>query len=681
MSPRAARRGGRTDRKSPGPNATLSLWGEPGQPEGYDPGAPTGPLELAELAAMHQQVEEARVEKLGVAEELGVVEELDVVEVPPAEELPAEELPAEEPHAGEPLPGEPLPGEPLPVEAGRVDEGAVAQVDEGSQVDDAIDGGNEGERQAARGAHPYVQGGTIAETSQKMEYPRVVVPPAELVITMSSGEGTELPHWADPPTGEVPRAVSGSKAQEDELQAWRLLGSRGLHWRDDVNDWSDGPGMEDLVDDDDERGIAAEEATDRPFSFDNDFERLERERTERAERAERVEAASGEPPIEGTVEGYAPPGSDSVPSGDEDRTLGDGAGALPKAEGVTDAGHPQAPAVPAGVAAMSAVPPMAPPGASPRRQRGVAGRSLRRPGGASANASSGAMASAAAARHTKRPYDLGTDRAAGGGRDIGAAVATGAGLVALFVICYLVAPAALLALSAVVILGCALEAFAMFQRAGFRPATLLGALGSGGAVVAAYWRGSAALPVVLVVVVCASLVWYLARVVEARPVVNVAVTIFGFAWVGILGSFAGLMLAAPRGEHLFLGAVIPTVVADLAAWFAGSRFGSHPLAPAISPSKTWEGFVAGGIAALVAGAVIGSRVSPWGGVRHGLELGLVIAVVAPVGDLVQSMIKRDLRLKDSSSLLPGHGGLLDRFDSLLLALPATYFLATVLHLV
>ena len=624
MSPRAARRGGRAERKSPGPNTTLSLWGEPGQPEGYDPGAPTGPLELAELAEVHQQAEAAPGESGGPVE---------------------------------------------PIEA---TEGA-------EPVDQGHDGEHAGERQAARSAQPDVQGGTIAETGQKMEYPQEVVPPAELVITMSSGEGTELPHWADPPTGEVPRAVSGSKAQEDELQAWRLLGSRGLHWRDDVNDWSDGPGMEDLVDNDDEHGIAAEEATDRPFSFDNDFERLERER---AERAERAEVASGEVPIEGTVEGYAPPGSGSAPSADEDRTLGDrvGAGAsAPDESG--DAGYAEAP-VPAGVAAMSAIPPMAPPGTSPRRQRGVVGRNLRRPGSASGNASPGAIASAAAARHAKRPYDLGADRAAtgGAGRDIGAAVATGAGLLALFVICYLVAPAALLALSAVVILGCALEAFAMFQRAGFRPATLLGALGSGGAVVAAYWRGSAALPVVLVVVLCASLVWYLARVVEARPVVNVAVTVFGFAWVGMLGSFAGLMLAAPRGEHLFLGAVIPTVVADLAAWFAGSRFGSHPLAPAVSPSKTWEGFAAGGIAALVAGAVIGSQVSPWGGVRHGLELGLVIAVVAPVGDLVQSMIKRDLRLKDSSSLLPGHGGLLDRFDSLLLALPATYFLATALHL-
>lgn len=555
------------------------------------------------------------------------------------------------------------------------EDGGVPEGDEvggvGDQRGEVPVGGHEGEGEAARRAQPEVQGATISEPDEKMEYPREVVPPAELVITVSSGEGTELPHWTDPPTGEVPRAITGPKAQEDELQAWRLLGSRGLHWRDDVNDWSDGPGMEDLVDHDDEHGIPEEEATGRPFSFDDDFERLERERTERAAAGERV--------MEGTAEGGPPdiPGSVAPGFADETRALlGD---RRVEGPGREDQGGGYSPGPAAGVAVMSTVPPMAPPGARPPRSRGP-GRNLRKPGPPEAAADD--AASAAAARHAKRPYDGGADRATGRGpgRDLGAAVATGVGLVALFVICYVVGPAALLALSAVAVLGCALEAFAMFQRAGFRPATLLGALGSAGAVGAAYWRGTASLPVVLVVVLCASLVWYLARVVEARPVVNVAVTVFGFAWVGILGSFAGLLLSAPRGEHLVLGAVIPTVAADLAAWFAGSRFGSHPLAPATSPSKTWEGFVAGGIAALVAGAVIGSQVAPWGGVRHGLELGLVVAVVAPVGDLVQSMVKRDLRLKDSSSLLPGHGGLLDRFDSLLLVLPATYFLATVLHL-
>jgi phosphatidate cytidylyltransferase len=284
-------------------------------------------------------------------------------------------------------------------------------------------------------------------------------------------------------------------------------------------------------------------------------------------------------------------------------------------------------------------------------------------------------------RGPTRPYDLSSDGAgAGGGRNVAAAVATGGALLVVFVVCYLVGPAALLGLSALAVLGCALEAFAMLQRAGFRPATLVGALGAVGAVLAAYWRGTSALPVLFVVVLGASLVWYLVRVVEARPVVNVAVTVFGFAWVGALGSFAGLLLHAPYGKRLFLAAVIPTAVADMAAWFAGSQFGSHQLAPHTSPGKTWEGFVAGGVSALVAGALIGKYLSPWGGIVHGLELGLTVAIVAPLGDLVQSMVKRDLRLKDSGNLLPGHGGLLDRFDSLLFVLPATYFLVAVLHL-
>ncbi len=171
-------------------------------------------------------------------------------------------------------------------------------------------------------------------------------------------------------------------------------------------------------------------------------------------------------------------------------------------------------------------------------------------------------------------------------------------------------------------------------------------------MLAAYWKGTAAMSEVFVVVLFASLAWYLARVVEARPVVNVAVTVLGFAWVGVLGSFSALLLRAHLGGHLFLGALVPTVVADMGAWFVGSRMGRHPMAPTISPSKTWEGFLGGAVAALVAGAVIGNRLAPWGGVRHGLELGLVVALVAPLGDLVQSMVKRDLRLKDSGALLP-----------------------------
>jgi phosphatidate cytidylyltransferase len=272
------------------------------------------------------------------------------------------------------------------------------------------------------------------------------------------------------------------------------------------------------------------------------------------------------------------------------------------------------------------------------------------------------------------------DRSDGGGRDVTSAVAVGAGLIVLLIIGYIVGSKGLLVLSAAVVLACTVEAFAMVQRRGFKPATLLGLAGAAGVVFGAYWRGTEALTIVTAVVFVATMLWYLLGVVDARPVANVSATLMIYLWVGFLGSFAGLLLRAPNGRGLFLGAVLPTVAADVVAYVIGSRIGSRTLAPDVSPSKTVEGVIAGGVAALVVGAIVGSQVTPWGGIKHGLLLGLVVAVVAPVGDLFESMIKRDLAVKDSGSALPGHGGLLDRFDSLLVVLPAAYFLASLFNL-
>lgn len=537
------------------PPVILGEWGVAGgPPEGYDPGAPTGPVELAAPPA-----------------------DATSPGAPPAGTVPERQVEAEIP------------------------------------------------RRAAQMEYPH----EVASPLRTRAYAPAAAGP-QPYRTMSSRDGTELPHWADPPTGEVPRALAPDVG-EDELEAWRLLGARGLHWREDMADWSNGPGVEDLVDDADEPVTPPPPNKGGPYSFDEEFERLERDR--------------------------------STPNG---RAFPD----APLDQGPTD-GPPRGDVPAAGTIAVEASPaPEAPPRGAQRR----AFPARHRPPAAGP--------AAAPPRRATRPYDAAEHSSrAGSGRDVGAAVATGAVLVAVFIACYVIGPAALLALSAAVLLGCTLEAFAMLQRAGFRPATLVAALGSLGVVLAAYWRGSAALTVVAAVVLGASLVWYLARVVEARPVVNVAVTFFGFAWVGLLGSFAGLLLAAHKGEHLFLGAIVPTIAADVAAWFAGSRFGSHQLAPRTSPGKTWEGVIGGAVAALVAGAIIGKEVAPWGGLRYGLLLGALIAIAAPLGDLAQSMLKRDLRLKDSGALLPGHGGLLDRFDSLLFTLPVTYFLAVALHLV
>jgi phosphatidate cytidylyltransferase len=134
-----------------------------------------------------------------------------------------------------------------------------------------------------------------------------------------------------------------------------------------------------------------------------------------------------------------------------------------------------------------------------------------------------------------------------------------------------------------------------------------------------------------------------------------------------------------HGVAFMLAAVLTTVAADVAALLVGSAMGKHPMAPSISPNKTWEGFVGGAVASILVAVVVVHFIHPWT-IGKALVLGVVVAIVAPLGDLSQSMIKRHLGVKDMSRLMPGHGGILDRVDGLLFVLPATYFVVKALHL-
>jgi phosphatidate cytidylyltransferase len=138
----------------------------------------------------------------------------------------------------------------------------------------------------------------------------------------------------------------------------------------------------------------------------------------------------------------------------------------------------------------------------------------------------------------------------------------------------------------------------------------------------------------------------------------------------------------PQHEHgmgLFLGAIIATVAYDVGGFAIGSRAGRTPLAPEISPNKTWEGLIGGMVAAFLASLVIVTQIAPWT-LSKAFALGLVAAVAAPLGDLSESMIKRDLGVKDMGSILPAHGGVLDRIDAMLFVIPATYYLAKLLKI-
>lgn len=269
------------------------------------------------------------------------------------------------------------------------------------------------------------------------------------------------------------------------------------------------------------------------------------------------------------------------------------------------------------------------------------------------------------------------------GRNVPVAIGTGLALAIAALILARIGPGALMFIVTPVLVLASAEFFNGTRRAGLQPATLLGVAATTSMVLAAFWRGEAAYPVVLFLTMAFALLWHLFGATEERPVMAIGVTLLGVVYVGVLGSFAALMLTAHDGVGLFLSAVIATVAYDVGGFAIGRNAGHTPLSAA-SPNKTREGLIGGMVVAvlltvIVVGVLPG--IAPFDSVGSALKLGIVAAVAAPLGDLCESLLKRDLGLKDMGSVLPGHGGFLDRFDALLFVLPSAYYLARVLNLI
>jgi phosphatidate cytidylyltransferase len=291
----------------------------------------------------------------------------------------------------------------------------------------------------------------------------------------------------------------------------------------------------------------------------------------------------------------------------------------------------------------------------------------------------------AAGRRGGRRAGRGGSVPKGVGRDNTQAVIIGVALAAVYLIFSALGPKFLVVLAAAVVVILTAEIFAVLRRAGYKPATLLGLVATLALIFGCYWKGERAIPLVVVLVVVFTFLWYLAGVVHARPTVNIAATLLAFGWGGLLGSFAALLLRPPGvaghgrdGVAFLLAAVLCTVVNDVIAYVAGQAFGRAQLAPNISPGKTVEGFAVAFVVTVLTGAGIVGSIHPFTHSK-GLLIGVAIGIVAPLGDLCESMVKRDIGLKDMGAALPGHGGLADRFDGLLFALPTTYYLLQVLH--
>ena len=284
-------------------------------------------------------------------------------------------------------------------------------------------------------------------------------------------------------------------------------------------------------------------------------------------------------------------------------------------------------------------------------------------------------------------YDEGFADEPSGSRDMQSALITGVALLAIAIVALSIGPAVALALIVLVVALSAGELFNALRVAGYQPATLLGLAASVAMPLAVYWRGQQAIPLILALSVVFGLLWFLSGVSTELPVMNLGVTLLGIGYVGVLGSFGAAMLELENrvgtgdGTGLLLAAIIVTIAYDIGAFFAGSSIGRTPLT-SVSPNKTVEGLIGGAAASLVSGVVFFGMLGlfePWEtadiGITGALLIGLVGAIMAPLGDLGESLIKRDLGIKDMGSVLPGHGGFLDRFDALLFVLPAMYYLS------
>lgn len=260
------------------------------------------------------------------------------------------------------------------------------------------------------------------------------------------------------------------------------------------------------------------------------------------------------------------------------------------------------------------------------------------------------------------------------GRDLGAAIGVGLGLGVVIIASLFIVKAVFVGVIAVaVVVGLWELTKRLEERKGIRAPLVPLAVGGAAMVVAGYVRDAEGAWVAMALTALAVLVWRMTQPPEGY-LKDVTAGVFAAFYVPFLATFVAMMLTADDGPLRVLTFLILTVVSDTGAYAVGWRFGKHKLAPRISPGKTREGLFGAVAFAMVAGALCMQFLIDGGAWWQGLVLGLAVAASATLGDLGESMIKRDLGIKDMGTLLPGHGGIMDRLDSLLPTAPVVWLL-------
>lgn len=259
-----------------------------------------------------------------------------------------------------------------------------------------------------------------------------------------------------------------------------------------------------------------------------------------------------------------------------------------------------------------------------------------------------------------------------GGRNLPVAIGVGVGLATLFVGSLLLHPLLFLGFVTVNIVLALYELDAAFARTKSRPPTIVAAVATPLMVMGAHQWGTEAITYGVYGIGIVGFVATIATAGRGHTVSRMAALMLMAVWVVVGASSLGLLLARPDGVWFVLAGTALTVTNDIGAYAFGRNWGRNKMAPSISPGKTWEGFAGALGTVLVMAALVTSRTVPGVDLPVALLLGAAIVVAATLGDLAESLMKRDLGVKDLGRIFPGHGGVMDRIDALLFALPVTH---------
>jgi phosphatidate cytidylyltransferase len=219
---------------------------------------------------------------------------------------------------------------------------------------------------------------------------------------------------------------------------------------------------------------------------------------------------------------------------------------------------------------------------------------------------------------------------------------------------------------------CLDELYRMLHR--WKPATAAGLAALAGMVLAARFGGQFQVLLVLVAAVPAVFFLVLMRRERVNATVSIAGTLLGIYWIGLAFAHAELLRELHHGGAILIDVLVGTFLGDTAAYLGGRAFGRRPLAPSISPSKTVEGLICGMLVAFVSVLVAGTFQATWFSTQHALILGLGVAIAGPLGDLFESLVKRDAGAKDAGTLFGAHGGALDRLDGTIFTVVVGYYI-------